>query len=51
MKEVKYLEGQQALDNFKTMASAVLQTPPKKKKKQTAKAASKKTAKKSDSDA
>jgi hypothetical protein len=42
----EYIEGQQALDNFKTLATAALQTNPKKKSKPT----SRKTSKRSDKD-
>jgi len=49
MKEPEYIEGQQALDNFKHFAGAILQANPK-KKKQAKKPASKKTSPKSDKD-
>jgi hypothetical protein len=49
MKEPEYIEGQQALDNFKQFAGAILQANPK-KKQQGKKPASKKTSRKSDKD-
>jgi hypothetical protein len=49
MKQPEYIEGQQALDNFKRLAGAILQANPK-KKKQAKKPASKKTSPKSDKD-
>jgi hypothetical protein len=49
MKEPECIEGQEALDNFKRFAGAILQANPK-KKKQPKKTASKKTSPKSDKD-
>lgn len=49
MKEPEYMEGQQALDNFKRFASTILQAN-QKKKKHARKPASKKTSPKSDKD-
>jgi hypothetical protein len=49
MKEQECIEGQQALDNFKRFAGAILQAKPK-KKKQVKKPASKRTSPKSDKD-
>jgi hypothetical protein len=46
----EYTEGPEALDNFKNLATAILQAPAKKKKKQTKKPASRKKSKKSDRD-
>jgi hypothetical protein len=40
MKGPEYTEGPEALDNFKSLATAILQAPPKKKKKQPKKTAS-----------
>jgi hypothetical protein len=48
-KMVEYVEGPQALENFKRLATAILQAPAK-KKKQTRKSASLRKAKKSDRD-
>jgi hypothetical protein len=48
MKQREYTEGTQALENFKSLATAILQAPAKKKKRQTKKSASRKNAKKSD---
>jgi hypothetical protein len=48
MKQPEYTEGTQALENFKSLASAILQAPVKKKKRQTKKSASAKKPKKSD---
>jgi len=45
----QYVEGPEALDNFKRLASAILQSPSK-KKKQTKKSASVRKPKKSDRD-
>jgi hypothetical protein len=50
MKEPEYREGPEALENFKKLATAILQAPAKKKKKQAKKPASRKSAKKSDKD-
>ena len=50
MKQPEYREGQQALKNFKELATAVLQAPTEKQKKQPKKAASVKKPKKSDRD-
>lgn len=49
MKQPEYLEGPDALKNFKAFAGAILQAEPK-RKKQAKKPASRKTAKKSDKD-
>jgi hypothetical protein len=40
MKKTEYTEGPEALENFKKLASAILQAPVTKKKKQTKKPAS-----------
>lgn len=40
MKQPEYREGPEALDNFKKLASTILQASPQKKKKQSKKAAS-----------
>ena len=50
MKQPEYAEGPEALENFKSLATAILQAPPKKKKKQTKKSASLRKPKKSDKD-
>jgi len=50
MKQPEYTEGTQALENFKTLATAILQANPKKKKKQAKKPASQRKPKKSDRD-
>jgi hypothetical protein len=50
MKQPGYIEGPEALDNFKSLATAILQAPAKKKKKQTKKSASLRKPKKSDKD-
>jgi hypothetical protein len=50
MKQPEYTEGTQALENFKTLATAILQAPAKKKKRQTKKSASVRKPKKSDRD-
>lgn len=50
MKTPEYIEGPEALENFKTLAGAILQPPPQKKKKQTKKSASQKNEPKSDKD-
>jgi hypothetical protein len=44
----EYREGPEALESFKTLATAILQAPAKKKKRQTKKSASQKKSKKSD---
>jgi hypothetical protein len=49
MKTPEYREGPEALESFKTLATAILQAPPKKKKKQ-AKPASSRKPKPSDRD-
>jgi hypothetical protein len=43
-----YIEGPEALTNFKQLATAILQAPAQKQKKQTKKSASQKKPKKSD---
>jgi hypothetical protein len=45
-----YIEGPEALKNFKSLATAILQAPNKKQKRQTRKSASLKKPKKSDRD-
>jgi hypothetical protein len=50
MKQPEYTEGTQALENFKSLASAILQAPVQKQKKQPKKTASQKKPKKSDRD-
>jgi hypothetical protein len=50
MKQPGYTEGPQALENFKSLASAILQAPAKKKKKQAKESASQRKPKKSDRD-
>jgi hypothetical protein len=50
MKQPEYTEGTQALENFKQLATAILQAPAKKKKRQTKKSASIRKPKKSDRD-
>jgi hypothetical protein len=50
MKQTEYTEGPQALENFKSLATAILQAPAQKQKKQTKKSASLKKPKKSDRD-
>jgi hypothetical protein len=50
MKTPEYVEGPQALTNFKQLATAILQATPKKKKKQVTKSPSLKKSKKSDRD-
>jgi len=50
MKQPEYTEGSQALENFKSLATAILQATGKKKKKQAAKPASVRKPKKSDKD-
>jgi len=49
MKQPEYTEGPEALQNFKNLATAILQAPRKKQKKQ-AKPASSRKPKKSDKD-
>jgi hypothetical protein len=48
MKQREYTEGTQALENFKSLATAILQAPAKKKKKQTKKFASQNKPQRSD---
>jgi len=50
MKQREYTEGPEALENFKRLATAILQAPAKKKKRQTKKSASVRKPKKSDRD-
>lgn len=50
MKEPEYTEGPEALDNFKRLATAILQAPAKKQKKRTKKSASVGKPKKPDKD-
>jgi hypothetical protein len=50
LKQPEYIEGPEALDNFKEFAGAILQANPKKKKKQTKKSASQDKPQKSDKD-
>jgi hypothetical protein len=50
MKHPEYIEGPEALANFKKFAGAILQSPAKKKKKQTKKSASQERPQKSDKD-
>jgi hypothetical protein len=50
MKTPEYREGPEALESFKTLATAILQAPSPKQKKQPKKAASQKKPKKSDRD-
>jgi hypothetical protein len=50
MKQPKYTEGPEALENFKRLATAILQAPVKKKKRQTKKSASVRKPQKSDKD-
>jgi hypothetical protein len=50
MKHYEYHEGPQALENFKGLATEILQSIPKKKQKQTKKSASEKKPQKSDKD-
>ena len=49
-KQPEYAEGPGALENFKRLATAILQAPVKKKKRQTKKSASLRKPKKSDRD-
>jgi hypothetical protein len=46
----EYKEGPEALENFKRLATAILQAPAKKKKRQTKKSASARKPQKSDKD-
>lgn len=50
MKQREYIEGPEALGNFKRLATAILQAPRKKQKKQAVRPASLKKPKKSDKD-
>jgi hypothetical protein len=50
MKQPEYREGPEATENFKRLATAILQAPAKKQKKQTKKSASGKKPPKSDKD-
>jgi hypothetical protein len=50
MKQPEYKEGLEALENFKRLATAILQAPHQKQKRQTKKSASLKKPKKSDKD-
>jgi len=50
MKQPEYIEGPEALENFKHENSGCLQAPAKKQKRQTKKSASVKKPKKSDKD-
>lgn len=50
MKQPEYTEGPEALENFKNLATAILQAPDKKKKKRPKKAASQENEQKSDKD-
>jgi hypothetical protein len=50
MKRTEYTEGTQALENFKLLATAILQAPVKKKKRQTKKSAPQEKPQKSDRD-
>lgn len=50
MKQPEYIEGPEALDKFKALATAILQANPKKKKKQPKKTASQENEPKSDKD-
>jgi hypothetical protein len=50
MKQPEYTEWPETLENFKGLATAILQAPAKKKKRQTKKSASQKKSKKSDRD-
>ena len=50
MKTAEYREGPEALENFKSLAMAILQAPPKKQKKQTKKPASSRKPNTSDKD-
>jgi hypothetical protein len=48
MKQTEYREGPEALEQFKSLATAILQAPAKKRKRQTKKSASQAKPKKSD---
>jgi len=48
MKQQEYIEGPEALENFKVLATAILQAPAKKKKKQAKTPASQEKPQKSD---
>jgi len=50
MKQQEYIEGPEALENFKRLATAIVQAPAKKKKKQAKKPASQEKPQKSDMD-
>lgn len=50
MKQIEYIEGPEALENFKQFGRMILQTPVEKKKKQAKKPASRKNESKSDKD-
>jgi hypothetical protein len=50
MKQPEYKEGPEATENFKRLASAILQANPKKKKQATKPASSRRKPKKSDKD-
>ena len=50
MKKLEYTEGPEALENFKVLATAILQTPRKEKKQPKKAAASQETEQKSDKD-
>jgi hypothetical protein len=50
MKQPEYVEGPEATENFKRLASEILQANPKKKKKQAKVPASSKNSPKSDKD-
>jgi hypothetical protein len=50
MKTQEYTEGPKALENFKRLATAILQAPAQKQKRRTKKSASVKKPKKSDRD-
>jgi hypothetical protein len=50
MKQPEYIEGPEALENFKQLAGAILRAPVKKKKKQARKPASQEKPQKSDVD-
>jgi hypothetical protein len=50
MKQPEYREGTEALENFKRLATAILQPPAKKKRRQTKRSASVRKPQKSDRD-
>jgi len=50
MKQQEYIEGPEALENFKQFGRMILQSPAQKKKKQTKKSASVRKPQKSDRD-